>query len=477
VSCLSKDLLLATAASLSALLTACAAQPSGAEVGVDEAQYALTREELMDPEQCKACHPKHYEEWASSMHAYAADDPVFRAMNRRGQRKSGGELGAFCVKCHAPMAWLEGATTDGLNLDELPKQFKGVTCYFCHNAIDVGEHFNNDVRLANDATMRASIDRPVRSSAHATQYSAYLDGNRRESAELCGSCHDVVTPAGVHIERTFAEYKDSLFGQLDEGFETCAGCHMPGRSGRAAELPNAPERTVHEHLWPGVDVALSPFPGRDIQRQAIDCELAFNTRIRSVQHDGLGTFTVSSETSAGHRQPSGAAQDRRMWFEVVAYDADENVVFESGLVGDAEPVEKAPSDPDYDPQLVLYRDWVFDADGELTHDFWEAAPSTAHPEGYEALTLPYAVDPAVPHTISARYAIPQYRAIERMTVRLRLQPIGIDVLEDLVRTGDLAASVVDRMPTFTLHGAAVEWRPGEPTLRSLLPDDLTCPSP
>jgi hypothetical protein len=435
----------------------------------------LTREELMDPEQCKGCHPRQYQEWSGSMHAYAASDPVFLAMNRRGQRTTGGSLGEFCVKCHAPMALVEGATTDGLNLDEVPARLKGVTCYFCHNAVNVGEHFNNQVDLANDTTLRAALEQPIQSTAHTVEYTPYLDSNRRESSELCGSCHDVVTPSGVHLERTFEEYKKSLFGQLERGFETCAGCHMPGRKGRAAELPGAPQRTVHEHLWPGVDIALSPFPEQETQRQAVECELAFNTRIRSVDHDGLGTFTIQGETSAGHRQPSGAAQDRRMWIEVVAYDAAENVVFQSGRIADAELVEKAPSDPDYDPQLVLYRDWIYDAAGDPTHNFWEAASSSAHPDGYETLTFPYAINPSVPHTISARYTIARYREIVRMTVRLKIQPIGLDVLADLVRSSDLDQSVIERMPTFTLHGAAVEWRPDEPTPRSLLPDDLTCP--
>jgi Cytochrome c554 and c-prime len=90
-----------------------------------DASSLLTREELMDPEQCKTCHVGHYDEWASSMHAYAADDPVFRAMNQRGQRETGGELGAFCVQCHAPMAVLTGATNDGLNLDDLPASSRG----------------------------------------------------------------------------------------------------------------------------------------------------------------------------------------------------------------------------------------------------------------------------------------------------------------------------------------------------------------
>lgn len=464
---------LALAIALGLLALACETEQSAA---TSDASSQLSREELQDPERCAGCHPRHYEQWAGSMHAYAADDPVFVAMNRRAQRETGGELGAFCVKCHAPVALLEGATTDGLNLGAVPKKLRGVTCWFCHNAIDVGDHFNNDVILANDRTLRAALDPPVQSPVHAVSYSAYLDGNRRESAELCGSCHDVVTPLGVHLERTFDEYEKSLFGSLDEGFETCAGCHMPGRRARAAEFPGAPERIVHDHLWPGVDVALTPFPSRDLQRRAVECELSFNTRIRAVMHDGQGTFRVEAETSAGHRQPSGAAQDRRLWIELVAYDADENVVFESGRLADRELEERASDDPAYDPQFALLRDWIYDAEGNPTHDFWEAAPSAEHPDGYESLTLPFAIDPSVPHTIAARYAIARYREIARLTVRLRMRAIGIDVLDDLAQSGDLDPSVIDAMPTFTLHGASVEWRPGERGLRSLLPDDLVCPS-
>ena len=32
------------------------------------------------------------------MHAYASDDPVFQAMNKRAQRETNGALGDFCVR-------------------------------------------------------------------------------------------------------------------------------------------------------------------------------------------------------------------------------------------------------------------------------------------------------------------------------------------------------------------------------------------
>src|SRR6202042_840323 len=112
------------------------------------------RETLLDPTTCKQCHADDYADWSASMHAYASDDPVFRAMNARGQRETNGSLGKFCVNCHAPMAVHEGATTDGLNLDTVPTQLHGVTCFFCHTVSAVQGTHNNPLVLANDVTMR-----------------------------------------------------------------------------------------------------------------------------------------------------------------------------------------------------------------------------------------------------------------------------------------------------------------------------------
>jgi hypothetical protein len=435
----------------------------------------MTREQLLDPATCAECHPSHYREWASSMHAYAAEDPVFRAMNQRGQRETGGELGDFCVKCHAPMAVIENATFDGLDIDEVPPHLRGVTCYFCHNAVEVTGHFNNGVRLANDLTLRGAIADPVDPGVHGVAYSKLHDRNRPESAELCGSCHDVMTPSGVHLERTFAEYRGSLFTS-EAGFETCQGCHMDARPGRAATSGGAPPRTVHEHLWPGVDVALSEFPDTDVQLKAVECALATSARVLSVARDRFGTFTVLVETNAGHHQPSGAAQDRRLWIEFIAYAADGSVLFQSGVIGDGELEQKPEDDPGYDRQLALFRDYLYGADGAPVHQFWQAAPSALFPEGHRSLVLPAAAVRGTAHSIAAQYQLSPAAQIARVTVRLRMRPVGLDVLRDLVESRDLSSDVLDRMPTFTLHGAAVEWTPEAPDrLRSLWPAELDCP--
>jgi hypothetical protein len=429
----------------------------------------LTREQLLDPETCRGCHPLHYREWASSMHAYAALDPVFVAMNKRGQRETNGELGDFCVSCHAPMAVREGATRDGLDLDDISNHLQGVTCYFCHNAVSVGDHFNNDIALADDTVMRAGLRSAVPTSAHGSAFSRLHDRNSRVSSQLCGSCHDIVTPNGVQLERTFAEYEQSVFGTSVQSFETCLGCHMDEREG-------VDPAKRHEHLWPGVDVAITDFPDRDVQRAAVECQLALSARISAIDHDDRGGFTVRFETDAGHSQPSGAAQDRRMWLEFVAYAADGSELFSSGDMADDE-LEELPSDhPDYDRSLAIFRDRGYDADGLPVHMFWQPMPSEAHPTGYRSLLLPAATESMPAHAIEARYQVPDPQDIVRVTARLRIRPIGMDVLRDLVESHDLDPALLSAMPTFTLQGAAVEWTARDKQMRSLWPAGLECPS-
>ena len=409
----------------------------------------LTREEMLDPESCKDCHPIHYREWASSMHAYAIDDPVFEAMNRRGQEETNGELGDFCVDCHAPMAVREGAFTSGFaELGEVPKPLRGVTCYFCHNADSVGEHFNNDLNVPDDLVMRGGIREPVRTTAHRAEYSKFHDRQEPESAFMCGSCHDVVTPLGTHIERTLEEWKGQVTATQAIGFQSCQSCHMRGRDGLAAQDPNADvvDRTIHGHLFAAVDVSLTPeLPDQEIQRMAVECELAESLRIWMEPLDeGYSGFRVLLETFAGHNQPSGAAQDRRMWVEFIPYDANGNVLDgASGVIGDDEP-ESA------DPNPFMLRDKMFGKDGEEVHMFWEAAD-------HEVATLPPTTVAGAPHSIDHVFMVPNPGAVARVVARVRMRPMGFDVLQDLVDSGHLDAKFIAKMPTFTMDGTTVEW--------------------
>ena len=131
----------------------------------DDKTGLLSHDERLNPSSCASCHPDQYREWAGSMHAYAAEDPVFRAMNAYGQRVTDGALGDFCVQCHAPVALAEGATKDGDNLDEVAPHLRGVTCTACHQIDAVDDDHNNKTTWINDAWFRGSLERPMPSPA------------------------------------------------------------------------------------------------------------------------------------------------------------------------------------------------------------------------------------------------------------------------------------------------------------------------
>ncbi|MDP6944954.1 MAG: multiheme c-type cytochrome [Myxococcota bacterium] len=444
-----------------ALIVGCSGSTDDGTSG-DGAQ-PLTRDELLDPESCKACHQAHYDEWSGSMHAYASLDPVFLAMNARGQRETGGELGDFCVQCHAPMALRLGLTTDGLNLHEVPAYAQGITCYFCHTVEAVDGAHNNPLVLSDDLVMRGGYANPVENTAHASAYSSLLDREHIDSASLCGSCHDIVTPKGVHLERTYAEWQDSLFShEVEDEQQTCGNCHMPGRDDTAAEYDGVFVRRVHNHQMPGVDVALTPFPQMDEQLNLV--QRALNTTVVPElcvvnDDDGEGvlamgtTITVTLENqAAGHSWPSGAAPDRRAWVEVIAYDADDNVLYASGVVDEGTPVAAID-----DEDLWELRDFTYDEEGLPAHFFWEVDSVFS-----TTLPAPTAQSPLDPDFIDVhRSRMYRYDGPlpARVTLRVNIRPIGLDILQALVDSGDLDPMFVDAMPTFTLGFTELTWTP------------------
>jgi hypothetical protein len=417
----------------------------------------LTIDELMRPESCMDCHPKHYREWSGSMHAYAAEDPVFVAMNARGQADTDRALGDFCVQCHAPMAVRLGLTTNGLNLADVPAYAKGVTCYFCHSVDAVeGEH-NNPLVLASDGVMRGGLrdPGPAHSPAHRSAYSELVDADNPASSAMCGACHDIVTPAGVHLERTFAEWKTTIFGQVDrpQRHLSCGECHMLAADGLVADREDldVPFRPygVREHTFPGIDVALTPFPEKDAQRAAIARDLKGSILPRQLcfEPDGVITYEIEN-VGSGHMWPSGAAQDRRAWAEVIAYDAAGGVVFSSGVVPDG-------VDPDgTDPNLFRFWDDTFDANDQPAHFFWEVARHDA------ATLLPPTTtlcpqDPGYFHAVAKEYAPINPAGVARVTARVLIRPLPYELMNLLA----IDPAIQVELPTHAVEGTQLEWTP------------------
>lgn len=406
---------------------------------------SLTREELLDPRTCQGCHPGQYAEWSGSMHAYAAEDPVFLAMNARGQAETDGRLGSFCVNCHAPLAVREGLTEDGLDLAELPEAMRGVTCYFCHNTAAVEGTHNNPLVLADDRTMRGAFEDAAANIAHASAYAPHFDGARPEASALCGACHDVTLPehlvgAEVALERTFVEWQASLFAAPhDQGGVGCSGCHMPKSPSRerAAESAGAPRRRSARHDFEGIDLALTPFPQRERQQILVE-RLVASSLLAEICVAETGALEVTLENAgSGHHWPSGASHNRQAWLEVRAF-----------VDGQADPVFESPAPTEEAGQLLVLKDRAVDAAGNTAHMFWDIAEVAA------SSTLPSAKtrdarDPDFHRerrVFSLNEQPSSVQAIDRVTLTVKVRPIALDVLDDLVDSGHLDREVADAMP-------------------------------
>lgn len=402
----------------------------------------FTPEELRDSNNCVGCHPSQYKEWSGSMHAYAADDPIFVALNKRMQRDPGAG-GTFCVQCHAPMAVRDGRTKDGLDLDTMPTR-KGVTCVFCHAAASANGLSNNPVVLTDPPSLAGAIRDPL-PAPHASRYSVLHDSAAEGTSGLCGPCHDIVSPPGAAIERTFREWTKSGFGVGESKKETCGSCHMPPRQDRAADVAGATIRTVHDHSMAAVDVAMIDFPERDAQRALVQkvLDAAVDARL-CVTTGAAGAEAEVSLTNkrVGHGFPSGSTQDRRAWVEIIGY-AGGSEVFSVGKIADDVSVASVA-----DSSLILLRDHDYDADGRETHLFWR----TIRFEGTQlAARLP---NQPAGDSLVRKYTLPD---VDRVTMRLRLRPMDHDLLQDLVESGDLDAEVAKRVTTFTLASTVLEW--------------------
>ena len=107
---------------------------------------------------------------------------------------------------------------------------------------------------------------------------------------------------------------------------------------------------------------------------------------------------------------------------------------------------------------------MYDENDEPTHDFWDARRIER-----SFLPAPTPFRPGQPGYMNTH--VPRrYRIVgpplDSVTVRVRMRPIGLEVLRELVVSGDLDPEVVSRMPTYTLAGSVLEWSPATADLRT-----------
>lgn len=193
---------------------------------------------------CRACHPKIYGQWKSSMHAKSSplEDPIHRAFYEslvgppdQEDLKKGGKY-PLCLKCHAPSAALAKKT----DLTQKPSYREGVTCTSCHT---LGSFHGTK---KPDGTIRHGIDaygitpstlqgpqgtprgtkHPLNGGFH--PYPIQANPGLMRTNQSCMGCHDQRNnPHGVPLCQTGDEFAES------GSKATCLSCHMPLVEGKA----------------------------------------------------------------------------------------------------------------------------------------------------------------------------------------------------------------------------------------------------
>lgn len=317
---------------------------------------------------CGGCHPNHFDEWKSSMHAFGGVDPLMLAMTELARQEAGDAAAASCRECHSPAlvrqeAWLAAGNvpSEAHPMEDLDED--GVSCDLCHSISVVPPIGSIDFLKNVDprGPKLGGIADPVENSFHAS----LEDASFRTSIQ-CAACHQVAAANGVGLENTFQEWQDSILS--GQGVE-CQDCHMPAYTGRASS--DGPIRTVHRHAFVGVDYARDPFRGVDLaaQKAAI---LELLQRSVLVELTVPPTLPPASDlpvqmaiTNAftGHSIPSGVSFAREMWVELIVKDESAREIHVSGRL---DPDGDLPADPD----LAKFGSVMYDATGAPTFFTW-----------------------------------------------------------------------------------------------------------
>lgn len=235
--------------------------------------------------ECGKCHTEIYEEWKTSIHAVAWQDPQFQAEWKKDNVYA-------CINCHTPLQNQQEYIVTGLlngdlktpvqklnpNFDQL-LQAESITCATCH------------VREGNVIGTQSLLGVP-----HAMETNLEL-----LSEQICLSCHNVAEELNPTLVCTF-ETGDEWMGtaKKQEG-NTCITCHMPDVD--RPLLLDGEIRPGHTHSFPGSGIpkfANRPVPGL----QGLEITEGFLNRNYSAG-DTLKFELSIKNKYAGHNLPTG----------------------------------------------------------------------------------------------------------------------------------------------------------------------------
>jgi hypothetical protein len=347
---------------------------------------------------CRNCHysnslshpVKIASDWAGSMMAQSARDPIFYAALAVAN-KYRPAVGEFCIRCHSPTGWLAGRSELATGQALAGTDLDGVQCDYCHRAVDPlnpdstvpslgghsvpgygnGMHVQQRLSTPKRGPFNYGPEAPPPYDLLAPPHGWKHDGFQ-ETSDFCGVCHDVSNPnlatdrftQAPHqygpMERTYSEWLMSEYATYgDSG--TCQSCHMRDTTGYACVYADFPERTnLAQHDLTGgntfaPDIIPDFFPEVDTAalqeakvRATATLQRAADLQVVSYHSGDSVIATVKITNRTGHKLPTGYPDGRRMWINIVGTNAAGDTVFQSGKY------DSDSADIIHDQQIKLY---------------------------------------------------------------------------------------------------------------------------
>lgn len=253
-------------------------------------------------ESCGTCHREIYDEWKTSIHSKAFEDPFFQAYWKKDKNIW------VCLNCHTPLENQQPTLIKNIPRGRVEKaiqepnqhydpvyQKEAITCAACH---------------VRDGVIYGPFDDSA--APHPTKFDPTF-----RTAQVCYRCHNVVSgPAqfyNVGPCGTYAEYEGKYFMQ-ERGF-ICQNCHMPEIERPVAR--GGPLRQGRRHLWRG---------GHDPEmiKQAVAVRVQADPPAPRPGEQVTFTATLIN-AGAGHKIPTGDP-DRHFTVEFLVRDKDGHVL-------------------------------------------------------------------------------------------------------------------------------------------------------
>ena len=293
-------------AALATVALAAQAPPKAGDAALGTQKYDAYER----PEACATCHVdiarQHEQAMMSQAFTHPWDEIEYfeLAVPHAAKEPKVAGVRAGCNGCHAPLAFLAG--------DVPPKPpaansraNESVSCDLCHTIVghsgDVPVNFN---WITEPGKVKLGPRPGVVSPHHETRENPFL-----RSAEFCGTCHNEQNPWGLFVKSTHLEWKDGPHGRAGI---VCQECHMPPAAGTSAAM-GEDHPDVRQHLFHGA---------HDPGKLAGVIEVRIHPEVREAEPgETVRLAAVVVNAKAGHKVPSGSAEERVLWLHVEAKDA------------------------------------------------------------------------------------------------------------------------------------------------------------